>query len=107
MPRLSEAMKDVISCDKLRVGANNLLSGDFRMGQPGGLVSRRRKTRTRRTETSQYPQEKKSTDIPLVAASERGSAQTDPCVSGTRCRVGVVGVSWEMCIIPRSYKTMR
>ena len=34
MPRLSEAMKDVISCDKLRVGANNLLSGDFRMGQP-------------------------------------------------------------------------
>ena len=34
MPWLSEAMKDVISCDKLRVGANNLLSGDFRMGQP-------------------------------------------------------------------------
>ena len=24
MPRLSEAMKDVISCDKLRGGANNL-----------------------------------------------------------------------------------
>ena len=24
MPWLSEAMKDVISCDKLRVGANNL-----------------------------------------------------------------------------------
>ena len=23
MPRLTEAMKDVISCDKLRVGANN------------------------------------------------------------------------------------
>jgi hypothetical protein len=29
-----EAMKDVISCDKPRVGANNLKSGDFRMGQP-------------------------------------------------------------------------
>ena len=29
-----EAMKDVISCDKPRVGANNLRSGDFRMGQP-------------------------------------------------------------------------
>ena len=29
-----EAMKDVVSCDKLRVGANNLRSGDFRMGQP-------------------------------------------------------------------------
>ena len=24
MPRLTEAMKGVISCDKLRVGANNL-----------------------------------------------------------------------------------
>ena len=34
MPWLKEAMKDVISCDKLRVGANNLLSADFRMGQP-------------------------------------------------------------------------
>jgi hypothetical protein len=34
MPWLSEAKKDVISCDKLRGGANNLLSEDFRMGQP-------------------------------------------------------------------------
>ena len=24
MPRLTEAMKDLISCDKLRVGANNI-----------------------------------------------------------------------------------
>jgi hypothetical protein len=29
---------------------------------------------TRRTETSKYPVEKKSTEIPLVVASERGSA---------------------------------
>ena len=34
MPWLSEAMKDVISCDKLWVGANNPWSRDFRMGQP-------------------------------------------------------------------------
>jgi hypothetical protein len=34
MPWLSEAMKDVTSCDKLRLGANNLLVVDFRMGQP-------------------------------------------------------------------------
>ena len=34
MPRLTEAMKDVISCDKLRVRANNPCSEDFRMGQP-------------------------------------------------------------------------
>ena len=29
---------------------------------------------TRRTETSKYPEEKKSTEIPLVAASEKGLA---------------------------------
>ena len=29
---------------------------------------------TRGTETSKYPQEKKSTEIPLVVASERGIA---------------------------------
>ena len=34
MPRLSEAKKDVISCEKLRGGANNLRSVDLRMGQP-------------------------------------------------------------------------
>ena len=34
MPWHEEAMKDVVSCDKLRVGANNRRSGDFRMGQP-------------------------------------------------------------------------
>ena len=34
MPRLSEAMKDVTSCDKLRGGAHNFRSVDFRMGKP-------------------------------------------------------------------------
>ncbi len=37
MPRLTEAMKDVISCDKLGLGANDLLPQDFRMGQLGTL----------------------------------------------------------------------
>ena len=32
---------------------------------------------TRGTETSQYPEEQKSTEILLVAASERGGAQTN------------------------------
>jgi hypothetical protein len=31
--------------------------------------------RTRRTETSKYPEEKTSTEIPLVVASERGPGQ--------------------------------
>jgi ribosome biogenesis GTPase A len=30
---------------------------------------------TRRTETSKYPEEKTSTEIPLVVASERGPGQ--------------------------------
>ncbi|KAF5301922.1 hypothetical protein FQR65_LT19174 [Abscondita terminalis] len=34
MPRLSEAKKDVISCDKHRGLANATRSDDFRMGQP-------------------------------------------------------------------------
>ncbi|KAF0145056.1 MAG: hypothetical protein FD156_1167 [Nitrospirae bacterium] len=34
--------------------------------------------RTRGSETSQYPEEEKSIEIPSVAASERGKAQTDP-----------------------------
>ena len=42
--------------------------------------------RTWRTETSQYPEEKKETSIPLVAASEDGTAQTP-------IRRGVVGTN--------------
>ena len=41
---------------------------------------------TRGTETSQYPEEKKSTEILLVAVSERGRGQTRGA-----CSLGVVG----------------
>lgn len=34
MPRYTEQKKDVASCEKPRLDANNLLSGDIRMGQP-------------------------------------------------------------------------
>ncbi len=37
MPRLSEAMKDVISCEKLRGLAHTNRSADIRMGQPSML----------------------------------------------------------------------
>ena len=37
MPRLSEAKKDVTSCDKRRGGANGRRSADFRMGEPSAL----------------------------------------------------------------------
>ena len=37
MPRLSEAMKDVISCEKFGLGANNPWYRNLRMGQPTQL----------------------------------------------------------------------
>src|ERR687896_909017 len=43
------------------------------------------------TETSQYPEERESTETPRVVASERGSAQTWQVQAGTRCLPGVVG----------------
>src|SRR5437867_12797500 len=59
------------------------------MGQPGrpqGRSSPAREKQTRGTETSKYPEEEKATAIPLVAASERGPAQTRGA-----CTSGVVG----------------
>ncbi len=81
MPWHKKAMKDVVSCDKPRGGANNPGSGDFRMGQPFRRHGRKssaesigRAKPTEGTETSKYLQEKKATAIPSVAASERGTA---------------------------------
>ena len=52
-------------------------------GFPNGATRRERSRhpgvsgeRTRRTETSKYPQEEKVNTIPPVAASDRGRAQT-------------------------------
>ena len=79
MPGLWKAMKDVISCDKPWGLANTNRSADFRMGQPdtrrvyySDFIGRQ----TRGTETSKYPQEKKTKVIPGVVASETGTAQT-------------------------------
>ena len=78
MPWLSEAKKDVTSCDKPRSGANTRLPADFRMGQPvtGDCDILQSKRPTRGTETSQYPEEKKTKVIAQVVASERATAQT-------------------------------
>src|SRR5215213_10858561 len=59
------------------------------MGQPGGArapSSRFGVRRTRGTETSQYPEEEKSTEITQVAASERV-----PSLNRPPCGPGVVG----------------
>ena len=84
MPWHQESKKDVVSCDKLRGAVSRRRSGDFRMGQPRRsnirlpYTEQNRYTETTRgSETSQYPEEKKETSIPSVAASERGRAQTE------------------------------
>ena len=80
MPWLSEAMKDVTSCDKLRGGANIRYIRRFPNGATHhveDVVSIVIWRQTRRTETSKYPEEKKTKVIPLVVAIERGTAQTD------------------------------
>ena len=77
MPWLSEATKDVTSCEKPRVGANGRRSADVRMGEPAMQKAWHREAGpTRGTETSKYPEEEKTTVIPRVAASESGGAQT-------------------------------
>ena len=59
------------------------------MGQPVGLLARhhRKMERTRGTETSQYPQEKKEI-IDSLSSGERKGKSLNPCARG---HVGVVG----------------
>src|SRR2546422_10336233 len=56
------------------------------VGRKTDHPERKRGKQTRGTETSHYPEEEKATAIPLVAASERGPAQTRGA-----CTPGVVG----------------
>jgi hypothetical protein len=68
----------------MRKAAGSLQTGpDPRMSEWGNPIAARQlscgeyiaaEKRTRGTETSKYPEEKKSTEIPQVAASERGLA---------------------------------
>ena len=79
MPRRQEAMKDVVACEKPRgVGKQTLIrgcpNGETRPFGPFVSEFIGCESNTRGTETSKYPEEKKSTDIPLVVASERGPA---------------------------------
>jgi hypothetical protein len=79
MPRRQEAMKDVVACDKPRGAGKQALIRGFPNGEtrPSGhlrLNKIGRRSKTWGTETSKYPEEKKSTEIPLVVASERGAA---------------------------------
>ena len=67
-------MKDVVACDKPRGAGKQALIRGFPNGATHGFGRNPQGWLTRRTETSKYPVEKKSTEIPLVVASERGVA---------------------------------
>src|ERR1700712_2193502 len=76
-----EATKDVAACDKPGEAGKRALIPGFLNGETQRhdlplLPSERigRVERTRGTETSHYPQEKKETSIPSVAASESGTS---------------------------------
>ncbi len=78
MPWYEKSMKDVTTCDKPRIGGNNLRPEDFRMGQPvtSNVVTFTSeyigcKMTTQGTETSKYLVENKAIAISLVVASEK------------------------------------
>ena len=84
MPWRQKAMKDVASCEKPRGAANRRSirgcpNGETHEGK--ALVSLAESIGqwkpTQGSETSQYLEEKKSNEIPSVAASEGGRAQTE------------------------------
>ena len=77
MPWYEKLMKDATTCDKPRIGGNDLRPGDLPIGQPAmsnvmasASESIGCKRITRGTETSQYPVENKTIVISLVVASE-------------------------------------
>ena len=89
-------MKDAEDCDKPRGAVNGPRSADVRMGKPAALSRAAgpdehivRPGHTGGSETSQYPEERKSNEIARVAASESAGAQTGRLAArgrGTRAR---------------------
>ena len=122
MPWHGKPKKGAASCDKPRGGANGLRSGDSRMGEPSrghALLPAPEPIRceeaTGGTETSKYPEERKSTETPGVAASEtglspnprtckrqgvaarglRGEPSREPALSGGVTKPHGSGTAWE------------
>ena len=82
MPWQQGPMKDAAGGETGRGGAKQPLIRPSPNGETHAVVTRRTPIfggGTWGTETSQYPKEKKTTVIPSVAVSERGTAQTPHC----------------------------
>ncbi len=83
MPWCQGPMKDAAGGERVGEVPSNLRSDRIRMGQPPAghaagptAESIGGEEASLGTETSQYQEEEKSIEIPLVVASERGTAQT-------------------------------
>ena len=108
MPWRRKPKKGAASGDTPRGGADGLRSGGARMGEPArdhALAPRAEhigsEEATRGTETSKYPEEKKSTEIARVAAS--GTGRTPKPARATRpqpCPAGVAGRATGACGAP-------
>ena len=87
MPRRQEAMKDVVSCDKLGGGAHNRYIPRFPNGTTWYFVEvSLEREPTRRTETSKYPEEKKITNDSLSSGERTGKSPNQSCVQDWGCR---------------------
>ena len=86
MPRHVPEKKDASNGETRRGAVGERGSGGVRMGKPASRNgdASRKGGETRGSETSEYPEEKRTKVIPGVAASETGGGQTSP-------RAGVVG----------------
>ena len=98
--------KDVASCDKPRVAAGGLRSGDLLMGPPAVGNHRVPGPRAwdREPPERKHPsrgRKRNQNGIPLVTASERGGAQTEPPWA-TMEECGVMGRGSVLMAEPKS-----
>jgi hypothetical protein len=87
MPRRQEAMKDVVSCDKLRGAAHEHYIRRFPNGTTRYVedIALEREP-TRRTETSKYPEEKKITNDSPSSGERTGKSPNQGGVPPWGCR---------------------
>jgi hypothetical protein len=87
MPRRQEAMKDVVSCDKLRGAAHEHYILRFPNGTTRYVedITLEREL-TRRTETSKYPEEKKITNDSPSSGERTGTSPNQGGVLPWGCR---------------------
>ena len=104
MPWHQEAKKDVVTCDKPRLAGSKLTrgspNGETPPGKPGRSPAECIGRGSQRGELKHLstPRNRKQTAIPLVAASERGTAQTMRMLKAASVvRVGLRDVSSGPC----------